>query len=89
MIFGIILSVVGVLFLITFTLFIIRGNKLKVINLKITEAEKDVSEILKDKYNLLCSIDSIMKNKGKEDLFKELEGIDLEKLSNIDLNKEL
>ena len=89
MIFGIILSVVGVLILIIFTLFIIRGNKLKVINLKITEAEKDVSEILKDKYNLLCSVDSIMKNKGKEDLFKELEGINLEKLSNIDLNKEL
>ena len=89
MLFYIILAVVGVLFLLLFTLFIVRGNKLKMINLKIKEAEINVSEVLKDKYNLLCSVDSIMKNKGKEDLFKDLEEINVDNVSSIELNKEL
>ena len=89
MLFYIIIIIIGILFLILFTLFIVKGNKLKVMNLKITEAESNVSEILKDKYNLLCSIDSIMKNKGKEDLFKDLETIEIDKLNSIELNKEL
>ena len=80
---------IGVIFLIVFTLLLVNGYKLKSFSIKLEEAEKDASEILKDKYNLLVSIDSIMKSKDKEDLFKGLESIDIEKLDNFELNKEL
>ena len=80
---------IGVIFLIVFTLLLVNGYKLKSLSIKLEEAEKDASEILKDKYNLLVSIDSIMKSKDKEDLFKGLESIDIEKLDNFELNKEL
>ena len=80
---------IGIVFLIIFTLLIINGNKLKSMNIKIEEAEKNASEILKEKLDLLNSVDSIMKSKDKDDLFKGLDSLDYEKLSNIELNKEL
>ena len=86
--YGILIGI-GVVFLIIFTLLLVNGYKLKALSIKIEEAEKNASEILKDKYNLLTSIDSIMKSKNKEDLFKDLESIDIEKLDNFELNKEL
>lgn len=89
MLFFIIMVVIGILFLILFTILLINGNKIKIRNLKIKEAEKNVSELLKQKYDLLCSVNSIMKNKGKEDLFKDLETLEVSKYNNIALNKEL
>ena len=43
---------IGVIFLIIFTLLLVNGYKLKSLSIKLEEAEKDASEILKDKYNL-------------------------------------
>ena len=89
MIFYIIAIVCGVLFLLLFTLFVIKGNKLKVLNLKVNEAENEVSDILKEKYSLLQNINTVLKSKGKEDLLKELEIIDVDKINSIELNKNL
>lgn len=86
MILYIVLAVVGVLFLIFFTLLITSANKLKVLNFKIKEAENDVSDVLKDKYELLVNINNIMKTKGKEDFLKDIDSIDVEKTNSIELN---
>lgn len=79
----------GLLFLILLILFIVKANKLKLMNYKIKEAEKDVTDILNEKYNKLGNINNIMKTKNKEDLFKDLETLEIDKLNNFELNKEL
>ncbi len=89
MLFYIIAIVCGVLFLLLLTIFLIKGNKLKLLSLKINEAEKDVSEVLNSKYEELKTINEIMKKKDKEDLLKEIETLNIESINNIELNKEL
>lgn len=89
MLFYIIIGTLGLLFILIFTILLINGNKLKVMNLKIMEAENNISDILKEKYELLNKIKEIMKKKGKDDFLKDLETIDIEKLNNNQLNKEL
>ncbi len=79
----------GIILLIIISLLLTNGYKLKSLDIKIEEAEKNAAEILKEKYDLLVSVDSIMKSKDKEDLFLNLDSIDLSKLSNLELNKEL
>ena len=79
----------GVIFLILFSLLLINGSKLKSLSIKIEEAENNVSDILKEKHDLLTSVDSIMKSKDKDDLFPGLDKINLDDISNIELNKEL
>ena len=89
MLFYIIFGVIGVLFIILFTVFLIKGNKLKVMNVKIEEAENDISNILNDKYELLKNINEIMKSKDKEDFLKDIDSIKKDEISSIELNKEL
>ena len=89
MIFYVIAICGGLLFLILLILFIVKANKLKLMNYKIKEAEKDVTDILNEKYNKLGNINNIMKTKNKEDLFKDLETLEIDKLNNFELNKEL
>ena len=84
--YGIIIGI-GIIILLVFSLLIINGNKLKSMNIKIEEAEKNVSEVLKEKYDLLVSVDSIMKSKDKDDLFEGLDSIDKENIDSIELNK--
>ena len=79
----------GILFIIIFIFFIVKGNKLKVMNIKINEAENDISNILSKKNDLLKKINEIMKSKDKEDLLKDIEKLETDKLNNIELNKEL
>ncbi len=89
MVFYIITIGLGLLFIILLTLFVIKGNKLKVLNLKINESEKDITSILNKKYDLLKNINEILKNKDNEDLLKDVENLNIESISNIQLNKEL
>ena len=89
MLFYIIIGVLGLLFLILFITFIVKGNKLKVMNYKIIEAENDISNILNEKYDLLKNINEILKTKDKEDLLKDIESINIESINKVDLNKEL
>ena len=89
MLFYIIVIGLGVIFLVFFTLLLINGYKLKSLNIRIEEAENDVSETLKEKHALLTSIDSIMKSKDKDDLFQGLDTININDLNNIELNIEL
>ena len=87
--FYILCGVLGVLFIILFITFVIKGHKLKVMNIKINEAESDISNILNKKFDLLKDINEIMKSKDKEDLFKNIEKIEVDKIDSIELNKEL
>ena len=89
MIFYIVLGIIGLLFLILFTVFIVKGNKLKVMNYKIVESENDISNILNEKYDLLKKINEIMKSKNKEDFLKDIESLNIESINNVELNKEL
>ena len=89
MLFYIIVIAGGILFLIFLILLILKANKLKVMNLKIEAAEKDVTEILKEKYDKLNDINNIMKTKDREDLFKDIETLEIDKFNSIELNKEL
>ena len=89
MLFYILCGVFGIIFLLFFTLFIVKGNKLKVTNTKIIEAEKDISDILKDKYDLLKNIHEILKTKDKEDLLKDIEVLNIEGMNSVQINKEL
>ena len=89
MLFYIIMISLGIILLIIISLLLTNGYKLKSLDIKIEEAEKNASEILKEKYDLLVSVDSIMKSKDKEDLFLNLETIDINALNNLELNKEL
>ena len=87
MIFYIIAIVCGLLFLILLTIFLVKGNKLKLLNLKINEAEKNVSEVLNDKHEQLKKINEIMKSKDKEDFLKNIDTIELSNY--IEFNREL
>lgn len=89
MIFYIVLIVIGIIFLILFSLLIINSIKLKSLNLKIIEAEKNITDVLKEKYELLVNINNIMKTKDKEDFLKDIELIEVDKISNFELNNHL
>ena len=89
MLFYILTGVCGILFLLIFTAFTIKGNKLKILNTKINEVEKDISDILSKKFELLKKINGILKSKNKDDLLKDLESLNIESINNVQLNKEL
>lgn len=89
MLFYIVLTIIGIIFIIFVTLMLINGNKLKVMDLKIKEAEKEASEIIKKRYEIINNINNIMKDKGKENFFADIDKIEADKIDMFELNNEL
>lgn len=85
----IVLAIIVVLFAVLFGLFVISKNKFQVTTIKINEAEENVGQLLKDKYDKLLEIGILVKKKTKDNPFSELEELKIDELNHFELNSKL
>ncbi len=85
----IILALIIVLCVFIMAINIYNYNKFQITIIKISEAEENISMILKEKYELLLKIDKLVKKKAKENMFEGLDEINVDFINNFELNKKL
>lgn len=85
----IILGIVIVFLAIVFCIYVINYNKFQVSIIKISEAEENIGLLLKEKYQILLKIDSLMKQKNKDNAFDEINKLSIDEMNKFDLSKEL
>lgn len=81
-----IIIIVLVLLLIWITLVYNNYQNLK---LKITAAENDINTLVRNEFDILNNVSSIINEKFKEEPFKELNTLKEKKLSNFEINRQL
>ena len=85
----IILGVLVVFITICVSLYVINYNRFQVTIIKISEAEENITTLLKSKYELLVKIGKFVKKKTKETTYDELDNIKVDELNTFELNSEL
>lgn len=85
----IVLSIVLVLFIIIFSIFLISKNKFQVLLVKINEADDNIDSLLRKKHEILLNIGNFIKDKTKEKTFDSLLDIDVDSIDSFELSDQL
>ncbi|HOP65605.1 MAG TPA: LemA family protein [Bacilli bacterium] len=64
-------------------------NKIQRLKIKIDEAETIIDDMLRDRYDLLLEINSILTTTLKKDYFKDLINLKSKKISNFDMDRQI
>lgn len=85
----IVISIVTVIIAAIITIYIMNYNKFQVAIIKISQAEENISMLLKEKLNLLIRINKFIEEKKVENKLVGIEKIANKELNNFELNAEL
>jgi hypothetical protein len=90
MLINVLICIAIVLLTIIISFYVVLNNKFKLINIKIKNAEENISTILKDKYQNLIKIHELIKEKKEDNtVFDEIDEIKCEELNSFELNNKL
>ncbi len=78
--------IVVIFFAILFIVFIVNKNRFQSLKIKINEVEKDIDDLLNQKFEKLKEIGNLVKSKTEDNSFDELENLNIESCAKVDRN---